>query len=81
MKHNWKLRQSVPERTVSALGFPRLQSQLLYNRGMSSREEADAFLSTDSSHVCDPMLLPDMDKAVSRIRRAIGDRRANRGFR
>ena len=73
MKHNWKLRQSVPERTVSALGFPRLQSQLLYNRGISSRAEADAFLSTDSSHVCDPMLLPDMDKAVSRIRRAIGD--------
>ena len=40
---------------------------------MDSREEADAFLSPDSSQVCDPSLLPDMDRAVSRLRQAIRD--------
>ncbi len=73
MKNNWKLRPPVPKKTVSALGFPQLQSQLLYNRGLSSREEAQSFLSPDESHVCDPMLLPDMDRAVSRLGRAIED--------
>ena len=73
MKHNWKLRPLVPEHTAKALGFPRLQSQLLYNRGMDSREAANAFLSPDSSQVCDPMLLPDMDRAIARLRRAIED--------
>ena len=73
MKNNWKLRPPVPEKTVSALGFPQLQSQLLYNRGLNSREEARSFLSPDESHVCDPMLLPDMDRAVSRLGRAIED--------
>ena len=71
MKHNWNLRPPVPDATVSALGFPYLQSQLLYNRGMSSREVADAFLSPNESDVCDPTLMPDMEKAVSRLRRAI----------
>ena len=63
----------IPDATVGALGFPRLQSQLLYNRGMRSRREANAFLHPDKSHVCDPMLLPDMDIAVFRLRRAIED--------
>ncbi len=65
---------AVPEETVGALGFPPLQSQLLYNRGLNSHEEAQSFLSPDKSDVCDPMLLPDMDKAVSRLGRAIDDR-------
>ena len=65
---------AVPEETVGALGFPPLQSQLLYNRGLDSRAEAQSFLSPDKSEVCDPMLLPDMEKAVSRLRRAIEDK-------
>ncbi len=65
---------SVPEETVGALGFPPLQSQLLYNRGLTSRGEAQSFLSPDKSDVCDPTLLPDMDRAVSRLRTAIEGR-------
>ena len=73
MKHNWNLKPPVPDEIVSALGFPRIQSQLLYNRGLKSRDEALSFLESDQSQVCDPFLLSDMDKAVSRIRRAIAN--------
>ena len=61
----------VPEHVVGALGYPRSQAQLLFNRGMASREEAQSFLNADESQVCDPFVLIDMDKAVHRIRRAI----------
>ena len=61
----------VPEEVVGALGFPRAQSQLLFNRGLKSRDEALEFLAADQTQVCDPLLLSDMDKAVSRLRRAI----------
>ncbi len=61
----------VPDDVVGALGYPRSQSQLLFNRGMASREEAQSFLNADESQVCDPFLLTDMDKAARRIRRAI----------
>ena len=63
----------VPDEIIGALGFPPNQSQLLYNRGLNSRGEALSFLEADQTQVCDPFLLPDMDKAVSRIRRAIGN--------
>ena len=62
----------VPDEIIGALGFPPNQSQLLYNRGLKSRGEALSFLEADQTQVCDPLLLPDMDKAVSRIRSAIG---------
>ena len=70
MKRNWKLKPAVPEDAAAALGFPRPQAQLLYNRGLRSKEETRAFLSP-SQH--DPTLLPDMDKAAQRTRRAISD--------
>ena len=63
----------VPDEIIGALGFPPNQSQLLYNRGLNSRGEALSFLEADQTQVCDPFLLPDMNKAVSRIRRAIGN--------
>lgn len=64
----------VPDDVVRALGYPRTQSQLLFNRGLSSRDKAQSFLDTDESQMRDPFLLSDMEKAVSRIRRAIGNR-------
>lgn len=63
----------VPDDVVGALGFPRNQAQLLFNRGLSSRREAQSFLTADESQIHDPFLLTDMDRAVSRIRRAVAD--------
>ncbi len=50
----------------------RLVSQLLSNRGIKTFEEAQRFLNPDfDRHLHDPFLLPDMEKAVGRILKAI----------
>ena len=73
MKPDWAILKAAPAEVVEALGFPPPQAQLLYNRGLSSRSEALSFLSPSISDVHDPLLLPDMDRAVARLRRAISD--------
>lgn len=52
-------------------GMPRVLHQLLIQRGISSAEEAKAFLHPDASQLHDPFLLSDMDIAAERIRRAM----------
>ncbi len=44
---------------------------LLFNRGITSDKEITAFLSKSMQTVHNPMLLPDMEKAVTRIAEAI----------
>ena len=46
-------------------------SRLLINRGVSTPDEAVSFLTVDKTQFKDPFLLKDMDKAVSRIKRAV----------
>ena len=49
-----------------------LVDQLLHNRGIKTAEEKQNFLNPDFiNHLHDPFLLPDMEKAVGRILRAI----------
>jgi len=48
-----------------------LIAQLLFNRGVSDTEHIDIFLSADERLLNDPFLLPDMEKAVARIYRAL----------
>ncbi|MFO8101960.1 MAG: single-stranded-DNA-specific exonuclease RecJ [Dehalococcoidia bacterium] len=50
---------------------PPLLAQLLYNRGVTNPAEADKFLAADERLRHDPDLLPDIDKAVARIMRAV----------
>jgi len=53
-------------------GYPELLRILLLNRGISSREETEAFLLPDYDRdIHDPFLLPDMNVAVDRILLAI----------
>ncbi|MEI6528339.1 MAG: single-stranded-DNA-specific exonuclease RecJ [bacterium] len=53
-------------------GYPELLKRLLLNRGIETREAAEAFLQPDYERdLNDPFLLPDMDKAVERILNAI----------
>ena len=73
MKQAWTVLNPAPPNVVEALGFPPLQAQLLYNRGLSSRSDALSYLSPSSSDVHDPLLLPDMDRAVARLRHAVSD--------
>ena len=73
MKPDWAILNPAPVEAIESLGFPPLQAQLLYNRGLSSRSDALSFLSPSTSDVHDPLLLPDMDRAVARLRRAVSD--------
>jgi len=49
-------------------------SQLLVERGITSVEEADRFFHPLLKNLHDPFLMPDMDKAVERLNRAMGSK-------
>lgn len=49
-------------------------SQLLVERGITSVEEADRFFHPQLKNLHDPFLMPDMDKAVERLNRAMGSK-------
>ncbi|MDE6858927.1 MAG: single-stranded-DNA-specific exonuclease RecJ [Duncaniella sp.] len=49
-------------------------SELLVQRGISSVEEAEKFFRPSLSDMHDPFLMPDMDKAVNRLNRAMGSK-------
>ena len=49
-------------------------SQLLVERGITSVEEADRFFHPQLKNLHDPFLMPDMDKAVERLNRALGSK-------
>lgn len=62
----WTFRQpptTDPERT--------LLQRILMVRGFSNTDEAAAFLSPKLTHLHDPSLIPDLDRAAERIVRAI----------
>ena len=52
-------------------GMPAI-TELLVRRGVRTQEEADAFFAPSISDLHDPFLMPDMDKAVNRLNRAMG---------
>ena len=56
---------------VNALVLPQLITQLLYNRGLADPSQFELFISDDKRLVGDPFLLPDIQKAVSRIYQAL----------
>ena len=69
----WKLREFPPFGFAGQLGLTPFHAHLLYNRGIRTREDASLFIESDERMLNDPRLLPDMDKAVARLRSAIED--------
>lgn len=71
MKRNrWQISPKIPtEHKGRWPHFPPLLLQLLYNRNVL--DDPLAFLAADESLCHDPLLLPDMAKAVDRIKRAL----------
>lgn len=49
-------------------------SELLVQRGISSVDEAERFFHPSLKDMHDPFLMPDMDKAVNRLNKALGSK-------
>jgi single-stranded-DNA-specific exonuclease len=72
VKH-WAICPPAPRFHIQAFGYlPPLIVQLLYNRGITSGEEIDAFMG-HRLHDDNPFKLAGMNEAVARIRKAIKD--------
>ncbi|MDR2533299.1 MAG: single-stranded-DNA-specific exonuclease RecJ [Tannerellaceae bacterium] len=80
MTHKWNLRIPTQEELqksnelATLLGYSPVTCLLLVRRGISSEEEALNFFQPHLSHLHDPYLMTDMDKAVKRLNRALGDK-------
>lgn len=74
-KYQWEIQEEKPDSGFFQLakkeGLSQESAQILYERGIQTPEQVDTFLRADLSHLHDPYLLNDMEKAVSRIRQAI----------
>lgn len=55
----------------NGLGVSRVVARLLVNRGITDLQQAVSFINPSLEGLHDPFLLPDMEKAVERIRKAI----------
>ena len=67
----WRRLPSPPAGFARTLGLPPFQAHLLYNRGIRHPEELEAYLAADVRLANDPLLLPDMEAAVARLRQAL----------
>ena len=69
----WRTAPRIPPSVEARLhGFHPVMAQVLYNRGYEDQAEAERFLNGEMP-VVDPFLMPDMSRAVARIRQAIRD--------
>jgi len=66
----WKILPSVPDEYLNASDLSPLIAQLLCNRGVKP-EEIEPFLSADRRVEGNPLLLPDISQAVSRVYKAV----------
>jgi single-stranded-DNA-specific exonuclease len=62
------------DRLAGALGCSALVARLLVNRGLGEPKTARDFLAPDLHQLHDPSLLPDVDRAVERLRTALSER-------
>ncbi len=57
-----------------ALSLPRSLTAFLVNRGLDTRDAIEEHLTPSLSRLSDPLTLKDMDRAISRIVKAVKDR-------
>ena len=67
----WKKLPAPPVGFAQDIGLSPFQAQLAFNRGIRDRDGLDHYLSADARLANDPFLLPDMDLAVERLKRAL----------
>lgn len=69
----WNVQGAVPTTVQESLAaYPPLVQQLLYNRGICDRDQAEQFLTPNyDKQLHDPWLLSDMELAVARLEQAL----------
>jgi len=76
-RNSWQVLPRISEEHLNNItqkagaGLSPLTVQLLYNRGIITSETIESFLAADERLHNDPLLLPDIDDAVARIRSAL----------
>ena len=71
MPRVWRTLPPPPPGFAADIGLPPFQARLLYNRGIRRRSDVQPYLAAGESLRHDPALLPDMDRAVTRLRKAL----------
>jgi single-stranded-DNA-specific exonuclease len=75
MNPTWKIRAQKPYTAVAqlseALKIPHFVAQLLLQRGIESREQAQVFFKPQQGTLHDPFLMHNMSAAVARLSQAI----------
>ena len=80
MTNKWNFRTPTEEelhkrdKLVAELGLSPVICLLLVQRGMTSVEEVKKFFKPNLNDLHDPFLMPDMDKAVKRLNKALGNK-------
>ena len=80
MTNKWNIQHPKAEeihkrdKLAAELGMSPVICQLLVQRGISSAEEAKKFFRPNLADLHDPFLMPDMEKAVKRLNRALGNK-------
>ncbi len=74
-KHIWKVKEITKEAKHSAKQYsiPVFLSQVLLNRGVS-QDEFQIFLNPSAKYFHSPSLLPDIEKTVERIKKAVANK-------
>ncbi|MBU0509778.1 single-stranded-DNA-specific exonuclease RecJ [bacterium] len=75
MQAKWELVESRPHEEIERLGkesnIPYTIARILINRGIETPEQVERFFNPSNTHLHDPFLMADMDKAVERIIQAL----------
>jgi single-stranded-DNA-specific exonuclease len=78
MQAKWELLPEPDPQQVtdlaSQLSLPPIIAKILASRGMDTKEKAERFLNPSLTDLCDPYLLPDMDRGVTRLIRALREK-------
>ena len=80
MTNKWNFQKPTEEENriskelADKLAISPVICQLLVKRGITTEEEANKFFKPNLNDLHDPFLMPDMDKAVKRLNKALGER-------
>jgi len=75
MERRWVLNQDANEQQIDelsdSLGYSKILCNLLIQRGITTKEDAQSFFNPKIEDLHDPFIMKDMDKAIDRLDLAI----------